>query len=249
MMKYNKSHLSTNSKATQKHSASSNTRRVLRPGFTLLETIVVIGLILILVTLTTLVGTSVTRQAKVRQCTQQLEALDSMLSEYQAEYDAMPPYIEDSYFPPNGYSLGGEIRPEVAVFIDLVRGLGSVDKMLAAIPPETLMERGEMYESATNQKGIGMFSGSLDFVDTRLTIRDPWGMEILYIDPQNSEATTGESVSDYAGYGIPAARRPYFMSAGPDHIYYDEDTADAKLDATRKDNIYSYQTVNRPDAE
>jgi len=235
--------------ATQNHCAALNHHHLSKRGFTLLETIVVIGLILILVTLTTLVGTSVTRQAKVRQCTQQLDALDSMLSEYQAEYDAMPPYSEDSYFPPNGYTLGGEVRPEVAVFIDLVRGLGSVDNMLAAIPPDTLMERGEMYESAINQKGIGMFSGSLDFVDTRLTIRDPWGMEILYIDSQNIEATTGEGVSDYSGYGIPAARRPYFMSAGPDRIYYDEDTADAKSDATRKDNIYSYQTVNRPDAE
>ena len=64
--------------------------------------------------------------------------------------------------------------------------------------------------------------------DDRASVRDPWGMEILYIHP------TEENEKAFEAFGKPLNERPYFMSAGPDGEY-----------ETLDDNIYSYE-VDKP---
>ncbi|MFG0330834.1 MAG: type II secretion system protein [Phycisphaerales bacterium] len=243
-------------------------------GFTIVETLLVIAIVGLLASLSLLVGRGVIAQTKVRQTKQILTTLDSIITEYQAEYQSIPPYTGGGatnplhrYLPPDGWIdegsyTYGDVRPEAAVFIAQARGLAGVDSLLATIPSEFLVSRNipegawedgdpkgaSLYPDAQSD-GLSTMSGTLQRKDPRLTVRDAWGMEILYIHPDNEEAVSGEGadLADWEGYGEPKNRRPYFLSAGPDLIYY----AQAEIDGSdeivgMQDNIYSYELDHRP---
>lgn len=214
----------------------------------MVEILVAVGIIGVLITLTILVGKGVIEQAKVRQTRDVLRVLDSLLTEYQVEYGSMPPYTSDAsgsdnpyvYRPPTGNSEQDPdaVFPEVAVFLAQVRGTKGGDPILASMSTDSLMERTKLYDTARSG-GLNSFCGSVDepadLTPARLSIADAWGMEILYIHPDNSEATEGSGAGDFRGYGRAAAKRPYFMSAGPDFRY-----------DTLEDNVYSLDTVEKP---
>lgn len=209
-------------------------------AFSLLEVMIVVALVALLATITVLVGTGVMERGKADQCRQILSVLDSSLTEYEAEKGAMPLYTGDkihredpkiNYNPPSGFTEGGDERPEVAVYLAQAIGLPGVNNQLSTIDPGLLAPRSEIYEDLA---GSEEFAGELrplpqGLVDDRPSLRDPWGMEILYVHPSNEDAVKA--------YGRPLNRRPYFMSAGPD-FHYD----------TVEDNIYSYEGVEKPAA-
>lgn len=215
-------------------------------GFTLLEMMVAIGLVVLLGSITVLVARGMIGQAKVRQCRSLLLTLESMLSEYDAEFQGMPAYTGDirgtdprRYNPSSGYKQGGRERPEVAVFLAQAKGMEGIDKILAGISEEFVLARNELYDGFL-QSGMKDWAGQLrggNLEDNRLSMRDPWEMEILYLHPDNTTATLGDNSreDEFQGYGRPANRRPYFMSAGPDMLY-----------DTLEDNLYSYAGVELP---
>ena len=231
-------------------------RKSARAAFTMIEMITVIGIVGLLLTITVLTARGVLGQAKVRQCKQVLDSLDSLLTTYQTEYGSMPP-LDEMYVMPKS-NENGKIRPEPAGFIELVRGLGTADQILASLPVDTLLPRNvyystdpsdDDYEDSAQGRGLGIFAGTVNANDERLTVIDPWGIEFVYVHPRNLEATVGDGVSGFAGYGIPSNERPYFVSAGPDLTFYQDDEDVASDDQTRKDNVYSYEAVARPDRE
>jgi hypothetical protein len=110
-------------------------------------------------------------------------------------------------------------------------------------------DKDDGYDDSMFGRGVEIYAGKLNAVDPRLTVIDPWGIEIIYVHPRNLKATVGDGVPGFAGYGIPSNERPYFVSAGSDRIFYDDDEQIASEDKTRKDNVYSYESVARPDRE
>jgi len=90
--------------------------RRFRRGFTMIEMMVVIGLIGLLLTITVMVTQGVVGQSKVRQCRELLAGLDSLLTEYESEYGSMPSFDSNLFSEPNN-GEAGEVRPEVATFL------------------------------------------------------------------------------------------------------------------------------------
>jgi len=222
-------------------------------AFTLIEMMVVIGLIGLLLTITVMVTQGVVGQSKVRQCRELLGGLDSLLTEYESEYGSMPSFDSSLFSQPTG-GEAGEVRPEVATFLEQVHGLAGADRIISGWPTQYLLKRNVYYgQVGANQ----LFTGLIDDKnpldtnaphDDRLTLVDPWGTEILYIHPRDKMATVGKNApNNFAGYGTPVNDRPYFISAGPDRIFYDKNMTDPTEDNHRKDNIYSYDGVERPE--
>jgi len=219
-----------------------------RAGFTLIEMLVVIGIIVLLLSITVIVGQGVIAQSQRRQCEELMAALDSLVTEYEADYHSMPPFDQSLFDQPNG-GTAGDVRPEVAVFLEQVRGLKGAERIISGLPTQYLRKRGEYYVEMYSKGQGGRVGRIQSDDDIRITLIDPWGIEILYVHPRDKNATVGASESGFAGYGTPANERPYFVSAGPDRTFYNEDEIDPTKDITRKDNIYSYEAVSRPEDE
>ncbi len=203
----------------------TNRSRPRRPGFSLIEMLIVMALVVVLAGLTVVVGRSVIGKAKVDQCRQVLQAPDATLTEYQAEKGAVPPFVRRAYKAPDGIgSYGLSTRREVAVYLDQVKGYAGIDKQLGTIDSAFLVKREQIYTDLAGYPYAGVVAD-----DPRPSVRDPWGMEILYIHPHE------DNEDAFRAFGKPLNERPYFMSAGPDGEY-----------ETLEDNLYSYEVPRPP---
>lgn len=202
--------------------ASQHPRGRAKRAFSLIEMLIVIGLVILLASITVVVGQSVIAKSKIDQCRQLLSTLDATLTEYQAERGGIPPFVLRAYVPPDGLSSNAsKSRREVAVYLDQVKGFTGIDKQLGTIDSSFLVKRQQIFADLAGYQYAGTLTD-----DVRPSVRDPWGMEILYIHPnaQNDVA--------FRVLGKPVNERPYFMSAGPDEEY-----------ETLEDNVYSYEVI------
>ncbi len=194
-------------------------------GFTLVEMLIVILLVVVLAGLTVVVGRGVIAKSKVDQCRQLLLTLDATLTEYQADKGAIPPFVRRAYIPPTGQgSPDRRTWREVAVYIEQVQGYAGIDKQLGTIDASFLVKRQQIYADLAGYPYAGRVTE-----DERPSVRDPWGLEILYIHPHADNEDT------FRVFGTPVNERPYFMSAGPDGVY-----------ETLEDNLYSYEVRKPP---
>lgn len=235
------------------HYNNKHNHRALHRGyaFTLMELMIVIGLVIVLTSLTIVVGKSVIGQGKIRHTEVILQNLDSILTEYEAEIGSMPTWNPDAYIEAGKFTTsgGGIVRPEAAVLIAEVRGITGVDNILKAIPPDNVVPRNQIYENLVHE---GTYTSS-DInnnisADNRLSVTDAWGMEILYVHPNDTVAVTGEGIDNFDGYGTPVSNRPYFISAGPNMLFAEQLSPDTRDDDAAWDNLYSYEVPDRPKA-
>jgi prepilin-type N-terminal cleavage/methylation domain-containing protein len=224
-------------------------------GFTLVELLAVIAIIVILMGIVLVAAGNISGKRKVALTQDVLGALDRALDEYHITTGVYPAYKPDSYQNVPGESnqtetyLGGDHapRPDAAVFIRQARGVGAVDAVLAGIPDRFLM---------TTVDTGGTFP---DADDPTPSVVDAWAVTpwppddggrqygiaqqqvVYYVHPAN----------DYAQdlYGrVPPGGRPYFVSAGPDMKYglldeVPEDVEDGRDEIAESylaDNVYSY---------
>ena len=230
----------------------------------MVEMMVVIGVIALLGAITLAIGTSVIRNGKVRQTQQVLTTLDAVLEEYMAEYGGIPPFDRNAFNEPKEMNEGGTVRPEVAAFLVEAQGLDGATRQIAAIPEQVLVPRFTPRDPKKPNKNdpdpnslfgralaanMTNYTGVLDDWDVRPTVCDAWGMEILFIHPEDTEAVSGLTMggTEFNGYGRPANNRPYFLSAGPDRRYYHLVGGDTVQGMA--DNLYSYAAVERPASE
>lgn len=234
--------------------------RAIRPrglGFTLVELLVVMAIIVVLTSLLTGVGIAVFRNQQASATKNVLLSLDRALDEYIAQTGSIPPYSQDDYDLVPGpdvsegdtdffrvYPAGGENhprRPDAAVFIKQALTVGQAQPLISGIGDRFLRPTIGPTD-AVNQTAAR--DGTPSVVDSWSTDdwTAPWnpvGQSLIYyVHPKNAMAQ--------ALFGKCVNGRPYFLSAGADRIYgFRDDVAHTTLEwaateAGLKDNITSY---------
>lgn len=239
-------------------------------GFTLLEILITISVIVILMTLVLSASLRAFSGQNERATKNLLTTLDRALSEYTTVASSVPKYDPANYedvpspnlftadnlnqrgnqdafrtYPPSASgAVEHPYRPDASVFIRQARGYGEVDSIINGI------------DSRFMQTSI-IGSGTNAAADPTPSVVDMWAIDdaawkttgyavaaqqlVLYVHPDNPLA------QDL--YGKCINGRPYFMSAGPDKKYgltkEFADLAPAERQAAAEkalaDNIYSYK--------
>ena len=221
--------------------ALHNNRRILR-GFTLIEMLVVISIIVILITLVVTSGMLLIGRQDRATTRGILSTLDRALEEYVVETGAFPPFIPASYekTPGRQVVVGGDenvneiyldrdqVRhPDASVFLRQAQGVGQVNAIISNI--------GDRFTVTTEVEDSDADDGTNE-MDTTPSIVDAWG------DTADWAATSRTDNDDEAWsilhpsahlifyvhpnnrlaqdlYGRCVNGRPYFFSAGPDGLY------------------------------
>lgn len=122
-------------------------------GFTLLELLVVVSIIVILIGLTVGAGIAVVRNQQASATQNVLLTLDRALEEYIAQTQTIPPYnpAEYEFVPGPDVETSNNAffrdyqgtrhprRPDAAVFIQQARGVGQIEKVITGIPSQFLV--------------------------------------------------------------------------------------------------------------
>lgn len=226
-----------------------------RRAFTLLEMLIVIGIIALLIGLITGVGVAVLRGREAAATKNVLVSLDRALDEYKLRVGSFPPYVVEDYefVPGEAVELSNQEyfrqyqgktharRPDAAVFIrqalqvpeaaEIIRGLNERFLVLT-VTDQGLSDRkkNDVTPSVVDSWSTGGWT-------------KPWDTEdephlIYYVHPDNALAQ--------ALFGRCENRRPYFVSSGPDGRYglRDGELPDAPMEEVHKsleDNVYSYK--------
>lgn len=232
-----------------------------RPGFTLLELLVVVGIIALLAAIVLGVGPKVLggQQRAATQAT--LRALDGMLDEYvHTQGGSLPAWNAADYTGAPGGDLvtpgdrllttvdpnsdtawsrypdaNGAVYPrfpEASVFVRAARGCcEAADKILAELPPS--MIRPTIMPEDTSAQG--------DETDPSPSVLDAWGSKepwdapFVLFDAKPVLFVHPKNLLAQALYGKCVNGKAYFMSAGPDRRYgtTSEFTPDGRRDGTK----------------
>ncbi|MCH8152536.1 MAG: hypothetical protein IH830_09220 [Planctomycetes bacterium] len=209
-------------------------------GFTLVEVVVVIGIIILLVALTISVGVVVVEGSEVRQTETVLRQLDTALQEWQTHADRRVTWGENDTPPGAVYDMQGDantgnsITSDVFVIselIDTVRRPSQVKEVLATIDPEFVhtYNPGPPYPPWINpadQNDLdnvwGVVHGSMNLPPS-LAVLDAWGDPIYAIHPGPPDPNLPPGdidgtmrIGNENEYGIAKNRQILFVSAGPD---------------------------------
>lgn len=220
-------------------------------AFTLLELLVVIGIIAILIGIVVAVGSSVTASSKSSLAKDTMRVLDSVLSAYESSAQGIPPPFVNQ--PGNttttqvivdSRTSDTEGVDSLAWFLYQCSGQSSADKGIASIPSRYI------------QPGIPGSANALPTSNAPVfnTVIDPWGRAYRYVHPALDGVLENVATEDLIGpaprtptsrtYSITTINRvatgtpnsdggtspdsrPYFYSSGPDGD-----------PSTREDNVY-----------
>lgn len=232
-------------------------------GFTLVEMMIVIGVMLVLSALTMMVIGSATRASEMRQTKNILRILEMAVGEWElvadrkisygedgqpvptARYQIRQDHIEETDGPPNFH-----FNDSIFDLLEIIERTSQARDILADIAPEFLTD-------GTDADDV-----------MRLGLRDAWDKPIRAVFPGrvplpsedfdsdllNEDGTIRTKIEEF--HGIAVSRQILFVSAGPDgkwgNLHLDtaiEDLGQSERDALEEaaDNIYSYEPLrNRP---
>lgn len=213
-----------------------------RGAFTLVELMVVIGIIVLLVGLTITVSAAVSRQSKDRQVQTILKLLDVAVTEWESA--AGRPITWGTDGNPSGavYDLQESADPskQLSVLYQRISATDAARTILAQIDPDRLRRQTP---------------------DEPPELRDPWDHPIYLIHPgrvADPSVFPGDllAVKDIDGtirteaekaYGIAEGRRILFVSAGPDGEFGNlDDTVPEHDPEPAADNVYSFPRGQAP---
>ncbi len=196
------------------------TRNTRQPAFTLIELLIVIGIIAILVGIAITVGAKVLSSGKERLTLDALKVLDQSLAEYVASKGGNPPATVDDPRPGNtGATIyiqpvadatnmaDGVTINSVGLYVAQCRGLASVDAIFKGLDAKIF----RLYDPDGTSAGW-------DNQPELLTVFDGWGNPIRYVHPAfqgliygpwPTLSTPTASVPTSAVLGAPPANRAY----------------------------------------
>lgn len=234
-------------------------------GFTLVEVVVVIGIIILMVALTISVGVVVVEGSEVRQTETVLRQLDTALQEWQTHADRRVTWGENDTPPGAVYDMQWDTTHvfRITELLNTIARSSNIQNIVAGIDPDFVHTyRFENYPEwiapgdeadmdntwAVNNTGPTSSLG--------LAILDAWGQPFRIVHPGCLDGSAGcvtitTGAVDADGtvrtgieieYGIAKNRQILFVSAGPDGKFGKLGGFSTSLDlAQTKDNIYSYQ--------
>lgn len=228
--------------------------RTRRSAFTLIELLIVIGIVTLLIAIGFAVANAVKGGAQERLTLATLQMLDQSLTEYVSVKSAIPPpIVKHPVLPNNQYqpvadasvTSGSDIIPSLGWYLVQLEECEPARKVIDAINPKLVN---------VSNRTPGSAGGDPDRAFR--TVRDAWGNPIRYVHPAFqgfvTNAGAARTTTDILGnapnggsFTVPsllrnntnsdagrAGSRPYFYSAGPDGNA-----------STTADNIY----INKPD--
>jgi prepilin-type N-terminal cleavage/methylation domain-containing protein len=232
-----------------------------RRGFSLLELLVAISVVLILTALVMSVSTALVRASEVRDTQTVLRLLDTAVREWEARSDRRLTWwnVGD----PPDLKLSADIRadtPEVLIITEMLSVItrpAQVRAIVARIDEEYLYR----YEADAPPPWIDSPQETAALAsrfDRAQTVLDAWGTPIYATHPGRlDDGGPGFGIVDPDGtirtynewiYGVARNRQMCFVSAGPDRLFgrMDAEPGTPEYEQT-KDNVYSYE-VDRPGA-
>ncbi len=237
-----------------------------RGGFTLVEVVIVIGLIVLLEGLVLSVSVSVVRGSEVRQTEQVLLLLDSALKEWEASSERKISWGDDGPTFPNALYEMQLDTPYILMItecLETIARVRQVKSVIALIDPQFV----HTYDSnATAPPWIlqtdphdpncpdALTAFNNNDLDGKLSVLDAWGRPILAVhpgrvrDPINFPSDLSATVDAdgtiqvvlETACGIAANRQILFISAGPDGKFGDLSNADPEALEQTMDNVISY---------
>jgi prepilin-type N-terminal cleavage/methylation domain-containing protein len=247
--------------STRNRSTAASSRR----AFTLLEVLIVVGVILILASLVVAVSTALLKRAEKTQTETAMNIVESAMNEYEAvmgrpltydgattplagaTLDIIEPANPTGVPSPNGTTIG-RARAQGVYALNLLQQIDSVRPILAGIPQDLLRDDKTTYPATT--------TGYQPSQKPRSELVDTWGNRILFVfpgrpyrfgvdtglpDPDGTVRTATENL-----FGVCANRRICLVSSGPDGLFgidneISPNPTQALRDAARADNIFLYE--------
>ncbi len=230
-------------------------RRSSRGGFTLIELVVVIGIMLLLLGLTLSVGVAVRTQSETRETENILRLLDTAMQEWERSADRQLSWGEDDNPPGSVYDVQGKpvglITPEILVITEVLQTVTRprhVKEIIAQVDADFIYT----YRSGEFPSWI-QSPDEQNAVTTRfigdIAVLDAWGHPIYAThpgrvnDPPYGEPDADGTIRTYneSFYGVARNRQVCFISAGPDGEFGKIGAAEGSPDFEQtKDNLYSY---------
>ncbi len=235
----------------------------IKRAFTMVEILIVIGIIVLLAGLTVTVGTGMLQKSKINETEQMLRILDQAVTEWEVSSDLKISWGEDNV--PNNarYDIQYDDTPDdqLTALLERVRRAGGIKEIISQIDAEYLRQFEDINDN--NKLKFHVF----DPWDTRVYMIHPGRVadhDNPYFDPGNGDplppfdqyvvdndltirvrdghpALGGEAYGWENRYGICVNRRICFVSAGPDGKFGDLSYAEGTPEHDQTmDNIYSY---------
>jgi type II secretory pathway pseudopilin PulG len=216
-------------------------------GFTLVEMVIVIGVIILLAALTLSVSVAVVEGSEVRRTESTIRLLTAALQEWEALADRQVTYGINGQ--PYNQGEQYEIRPDAVAddyeatqwLFAIIGKPESVRHILAQVDPEFVTQIPEFQIPDTNT-----------VVET-FEFKDAWGNPIVAVFPGRPWADGVDPLVDRdadgtlrtpieRACGIATNRQICFVSAGPDGDFgdLDPDSPDPDVESA-EDNLYSYE--------
>lgn len=217
--------------------------RHIRRGFTLIEMVMVIGIIVLLAALTITVGSGITQRSEVDATRTRLELMTTALNSWEVAKDRSITYGINGEPPTTGlihkYEVDQTLNPYQATekLFALISRNKDVQDTLSRIRSDFIEE--DVFEDPT----LGDFKTYI--------ITDSWDEQILAVFPGREWVDSGSYTRDDDGtirtpieeeLGVAVNRQIYFVSAGPDGEFGELNGTGGDLEDT-EDNIYSYEVI------